>query len=121
MLASLQGNYRLAVVTTRGEEEAEIFINENGLQGIFEVLVTRSSTRRLKPHPEPVLFAALKLKLPVDHCLMVGDTTQDIRSAKRAGALSAGVLCGFGTRNELEKAGATEVLPHIKLLAGILI
>jgi N-acetyl-D-muramate 6-phosphate phosphatase len=120
MLALLSGEYRLAVVTTRGPEEAEIFITENGLQGVFEVLVTRSSTHRLKPHPEPILFAAFKLNLPVDHCVMVGDTTQDIRSASRAGALSVGVLCGFGTRNELKKAGATEVLPHIKSLAGIL-
>jgi N-acetyl-D-muramate 6-phosphate phosphatase len=120
MLASLRGQYRLAVVTTRGQEEAEIFITENGLQGVFEVLVTRSSTRRLKPSPEPILFAASALNLPVDHCLMVGDTTMDIRSASRAGVLAVGVLCGFGTRNELEKEGATEVLPHIKSLAGIL-
>jgi len=37
---------------------------------------------------------------------MVGDTTVDVRSARRAGAIAIGVLCGFGEREELERAGA---------------
>ncbi|HOW31574.1 MAG TPA: HAD family hydrolase [Bacteroidales bacterium] len=120
MLASVKNTYRLGVVTTRGQDEAELFINENGLQGVFEVVVTRSSTRRLKPHPEPILFAAQQLELPVSKCLMVGDTTQDIKSARRAGALSVGVLCGFGMRKELERTRATVVLKHTALLSALL-
>jgi N-acetyl-D-muramate 6-phosphate phosphatase len=120
MLALLSGKYRLAVVTKRGPKDAEKFITENGLQGVFELVVTRLSTRWLKPSPEPILFAASALNLPVDHCLMVGDTTLDIRSAVRAGAFSVGVLCGFGTRHELEKSGAAMVLPHIQQLVLVL-
>jgi phosphoglycolate phosphatase len=120
MLQSLRGSYRLAVVTTRGADEAEMFISENGLTGIFELLVTRTSTRRLKPHPEPVLFAAGLMGVSPSACLMVGDTTQDIRSAGRAGALSIGVLCGFGTNNELVNAGANAILKNTSQLATLL-
>jgi phosphoglycolate phosphatase-like HAD superfamily hydrolase len=37
---------------------------------------------------------------------MVGDTTVDIRAARRAGAWAIGVLCGFGEAKELKRAGA---------------
>jgi N-acetyl-D-muramate 6-phosphate phosphatase len=117
MLNALSGRYRLAVVTTRSRIEAEAFIEEHHLQGIFELLVTRTSTRRLKPHPQPILFAADRLHVPVSRCLMVGDTTLDILSAKAAGAWSVGVLCGYGTREELEQKGATAVVEHIAEVA----
>jgi phosphoglycolate phosphatase len=34
----------------------------------------------------------------------------DVKSARRAGALSVAVLCGFGERKELERAGAHLIL-----------
>lgn len=120
MLAALKPDYILAVVTTRGEEEAKMFLRDNHLEEYFDLVVTRTSTRRLKPHPEPILFAAQSLGLPVSSCLMVGDTTQDIRSAQRAGAKSVGVLCGFGTRDELQKAGSAAILTSTGELAGLL-
>lgn len=39
-------------------------------------------------------------------CLMVGDRENDIRGAKQTGMASAGVLFGYGSREELESAGA---------------
>jgi phosphoglycolate phosphatase-like HAD superfamily hydrolase len=48
--------------------------------------------------------------VPVERCLMVGDTTADIRAARAAGARSIGVLCGFGQHEELERAGADLIL-----------
>jgi len=47
---------------------------------------------------------------------MIGDTTADVRAAKRAGAYAVAVLSGFGVRGELEKAGADLVLPRAELL-----
>lgn len=118
MLHDLDGRYRLAVVTTRGRSEAEAFLEQYGLRDVFEVLVTRESTRRYKPHPAPVRHAARLLGVPVGRCVMVGDTTVDIKSARRAGAWAVGVLCGFGEREELERAGAHVVLEHTAQLAS---
>jgi phosphoglycolate phosphatase len=50
------------------------------------------------------------LGVPVERCLVVGDTTVDVAAAQAAGARSAAVLCGFGTQDELERAGATLIL-----------
>jgi phosphoglycolate phosphatase-like HAD superfamily hydrolase len=51
---------------------------------------------------------------------MVGDTTADVKSAKRAGAWSAAVLCGFGERHELESCGADIILDSTAELAEYL-
>jgi len=120
MLAALKGRYRLAVVSTRSRSEAQAFLDQHGLHGVFELLVTRESTWRLKPHPAPVLHAAQRLGVPVERCIMVGDTTVDVRSARRAGAWAVAALCGFGERRELERAGAHVILEHTAHLASAL-
>ncbi|MBN1177583.1 MAG: HAD family hydrolase [Anaerolineae bacterium] len=110
-LHALARRYRLAVVTTRGRRHAAAFLAQFDLTPLFEVLVTRESTWRLKPHPAPVRHAAQALGLPPERCAMVGDTTVDVRSARRAGAWAVAVLCGFGGQRELERAGAHLILP----------
>ncbi len=106
----------LAVVTSRGEVGARGFLEQAGLAGCFGAVVTCQTTWRIKPHPQPVRVAAAKLKVPVEACLMVGDTTVDIRAARQAGAWACGVLCGFGERDELERAGAHLILQNTALL-----
>ncbi|MDY7076651.1 MAG: HAD family hydrolase [Chloroflexota bacterium] len=120
MIVTLNGRYRLAVVTTRGQAEAEAFLDQHDLHNIFELLVTRESTWRLKPHPAPIQHAAKLLGVPVERCVMVGDTTVDVKSARRAGAWAVAVLCGFGKRKELERAGAHVILEHTSHLPSLL-
>jgi phosphoglycolate phosphatase-like HAD superfamily hydrolase len=106
----VHNHYRLGLVTTRGQRDVLAFLEQHGLTSVFDVVVTRESTRRLKPHPSPVLLAARQLGLPVQACVMVGDTVVDVRAARAAGAWSVAVLCGFGERKELENEGAHVVL-----------
>lgn len=116
LLDELSGRFQLAIVTTRARPEAEAFVQQAGLQELIPVVVTRQDVLRMKPHPDPVLKAAKLLGVAPGDCVMVGDTTADVRAAKRAGALAVAVLSGFGVRNELEKAGADLVLPRAELL-----
>ena len=120
MLDALKEHYRLAVVTTRGRGEAQAFVDQHNLHGVFELLVTRESTWRLKPHPAPIRHAAGLLGVPVERCVMVGDTTVDVKSARRAGAWAVATLCGFGKRGELERAGAHVILEHTAQLVSLL-
>jgi phosphoglycolate phosphatase-like HAD superfamily hydrolase len=87
---------------------------------LFRVVVTSQTTRRTKPFPDPLLYAAEKLGLPPANCLMVGDTTVDMRAAKQAGMQAAGVLCGFGREKELRHAGADEIFPLTTDISRIL-
>jgi phosphoglycolate phosphatase len=120
VLAALKSRYRLAVVTTRGREDAEAFLDQHDLRELFDTVVTRETTWRLKPHPDPIREAARRLDVPVERSVMVGDTTMDVKSARRAGAKSVAVCCGFGERDELEQADPDVVLEHIVDLPSVL-
>ena len=97
----LSGRYPLGIVTTRSRRDAQAFLEQHALAGCFSVVVTHEDTRRLKPHPEPIHCAAKQLGAAIERCLMVGDTSLDVRAAKAAGAYAVGVLCGFGERGDL--------------------
>jgi len=120
MLVVLHGRYRLAIVTTRSRADTQAFLDQYDLRDLFQALVTRESTWRLKPHPAPIWRAARLLGVPAERCVMVGDTTVDVKSARRALAWAVAVLCGFGEREELERAGAHVILEHTSQLSSLL-
>lgn len=110
VLPFLAEHYRIGVVSTRTQAESNLFLDALGLSEYVEVIAGRDTTWRIKPHPQPVLYAAGKLGVPPQRCLMVGDTTVDITAGRRAGAWTCGVLCGYGQRAELERVGADMIL-----------
>jgi HAD superfamily hydrolase (TIGR01549 family) len=120
LLGSLEGRFRLAVVTTRARPEALAFLAQQGLACLFSVVVTRQDVWHIKPHPEPIRRAAKLLGVCPGRCLMVGDTTVDVRAARRAGAVAVAVLSGFGGRDELRHAGAHLILDSVADLVSYL-
>jgi phosphoglycolate phosphatase-like HAD superfamily hydrolase len=120
-LANLARCYRLALVTNRSRRHiGEFRDRQPAIAASLDAFIGRQDTMRFKPHPAPLNLAARRLEAPIERCLMVGDTTVDVRAARRAGARSAAVLCGFGTRDELERAGADLVLDSVAGLVEIL-
>ena len=79
------------------------------------------SAEHTKPYPDPILLAAKKMGVKPEECLMIGDTTVDMRAGKSAGAQTAGVLCGFGEKEELLRFGADVILETTSELANKLI
>jgi HAD superfamily hydrolase (TIGR01509 family) len=119
-LNTLTSRYALGVVTTRSTGSAAAILNAIELNDRFSVVASARSTLRIKPHPAPVRWAARQLGLPTQSCLMVGDTTVDIRAGLAAGTQVVGVLCGFGDRNELARAGAQAVIDSPAALPDLL-
>jgi len=110
MLKSLAARYLLGIVSARDEHSSLAFIDHFDLSNLFSVVVTSQSVRHTKPFPDPLLYAAQMLNIAPGHCLMVGDTTVDIRAARLAGMQSVGVLCGFGREKGLRRAGTDLIL-----------
>jgi phosphoglycolate phosphatase-like HAD superfamily hydrolase len=121
MLAQLSEQYLLAVVSARGERSTLAFLDQFGLRPFFQCVATARTCRHTKPYPDPVLWAARCMGVAPDACLMVGDTTFDIRAGKAAGAQTVGVLCGFGQEAELRRQGADLIIPITPHLADILL
>ena len=109
-LAALAGRYPLSVVSARDARSTRAFLDQFDLTRHFRTIVTAQTAEHTKPYPDPILHAAREMGVTPESCLMIGDTTVDIRAGKRAGAQTVGVLCGFGERAELEKKGADLIL-----------
>ncbi len=120
MLEAVSQRYPLAVVSARGEYTTLQFLEQYNLRGYFRAIATARTCRRTKPAPDPLLWAAQRLGLPPAACVMIGDTSVDIRTGKAAGAQTIGVLCGFGERDELERAGADEIIESTANVAYLL-
>ncbi len=112
LLAQLTARYPLAVVTARGARDAHGFLEQFALSQYFRAVASAQTAPHTKPYADPVIWAAHALDVPVENCLMVGDTTVDILAGKRAGAQTVGVLCGFGERRELEQTGANAIIEN---------
>jgi len=110
MLHGLAPYYPMAIVSARDEGTTLAFLEYFDLVPLFDVIVTAHTCRYTKPYPDPVLLAAETLGVQPSECLMIGDTSMDIRAGKAAGAQTVGVLCGFGREHELVRAGADLIL-----------
>jgi HAD superfamily hydrolase (TIGR01549 family) len=110
MFNILQGRYPMAVVSARDEKSTMRFLTQFDLCKYFEVIVTGLSAPHTKPYPDPILFAAQRMGIQPHECVMIGDTTVDMRAGKAAGAQTIGVLCGFGEEPELKQLGADLIL-----------
>jgi len=110
MLERLKGRYPMAIVSARDEPSLLMFLDEFELRPYFDVIVTALTARHTKPYPDPIFYAAQKMGVAPEACLMIGDTTVDIRAGRAARAQTVGVLCGFGEEPELRKAGADVIL-----------
>lgn len=120
MLKQLHGRYPMAVISARDEDGTRAFLEQFDLVKYFDVIVTGLSAKHTKPYPDPILFAAQKMNVSPEACLMIGDTTVDIRAGKSAGAQTVGVLCGFGEEPELQKMGADLILEDTPKLLDVL-
>jgi HAD superfamily hydrolase (TIGR01549 family) len=72
-------------------------------------VVTRDQVRFAKPDPDLFLTAAERLGVGIESSIVVGDSIWDILAARRARALSVGLLSGGYGREELERAGSYRV------------
>lgn len=106
---------RIALNTGYSSEIQLAIINNLRLGGMIDDRVASDEVRRGRPYPD--MIHRLMLNNDIDdptRVMKIGDTPNDILEGKRAGCAKAyGVLSGAGTREVLNKAGATEILNSI--------
>lgn len=110
MLEALHTKYPMAVVSARGAAGTHEFLAHHQLEDFFVCVASGQTTLHTKPWPDPILWSAEQMGVPPESCLMIGDTTVDIRAGLAAGCQTIGVLSGFGDEKELGRAGADLLL-----------
>ena len=110
LLEGLARIFKLGVVTGRPRADAERFLREHGVRGLFGAVVSREDAP-LKPDPAPVRLALERLE--VRSAWMLGDTPDDVRAAVGAGVVPVGVVPPGGGETvwtALEEAGAARIM-----------
>jgi len=63
-----------------------------GLESFINSIVTSREVARRKPAPDAVIECANRMKVPVEKCLVVGDTEDDVVAAREAGGIPVAIL-----------------------------
>lgn len=86
LLATLKKDgAKLAIVTSRRMQTAELYTKELGLYDYFEFLATPECTQDHKPSPEPALYTLKRLNANPVNSLFIGDSIFDIECGHHAG------------------------------------
>lgn len=107
MLSALRsGGRRLLLCTSKPQPFAERIVERFGLAGHFAGVYGADLHGTLDDKGALVAHIVDRERLEPGRCAMVGDREHDINAARRHGIRAIGVLWGYGSRVELERAGA---------------
>jgi phosphoglycolate phosphatase len=104
-LEALTGRHRLAVATTKPLEVAQPLLAHLGLDRFFAGVFGPSLAARSESKLVTLSRATEALK-PLEPLALVGDRKYDVLAACHANITAVGALWGYGTREELQEAGA---------------
>ena len=121
LLAGLKAAGKKLVVATSKPEEYSIRIIEHfGLAQYFENVCGSLMDESRSKKDEVIAYAIERNHISdKSKILMIGDRKHDILGAKKIGLKSCGVLFGYGSRKELEEAGADFISENVSRLDKI--
>jgi phosphoglycolate phosphatase-like HAD superfamily hydrolase len=121
VLERISTRVKLGVVTGRPNRDALTFLKKHRIAHLFKAIVTMNDGP-VKPDPGPIQLACKKLN--ITRAWMVGDTPDDMRSARSAGVLPIGVVAPADdpqiAASALTRAGAGRVIANISEIEELL-
>lgn len=123
MSALREAGVRVALTTGFSPATQHRILDALGWADIADLVLAPGPGVRGRPHPDLVLTALMRAGVDdVRAVAVVGDTSNDLVSGRRAGAeLVAGVLTGAHDEQALRAAGATHVLNSVAGLPDLLL
>jgi phosphoglycolate phosphatase len=102
--------WRLYLATSKRATFARRILDHLKLAASFDGVHGSVPGGALDHKPELLAHVIAEHGLSPSHCLMVGDRRHDVAGAHAVGMRCLGVLWGYGTRDELETAGADRLV-----------
>jgi len=102
-LEALSAKAKLALITMRSVPKKAVTaeLKHFGIAKYFTHVVTALDTHKPKPSPEALIKTVKALDVQICDCVIVGDSVNDVRAGKAAGAATVAVLSGLFSRQEL--------------------
>lgn len=108
----------LCVCTNKGTRLSNQLLDALGLSQYFAAVIGADQLRNRKPHPDHYLFAIRSARGTPARSMMVGDSANDVQSAKAAGAPVAVYAYGY-TDTAPDLLGADAVFKHFEELPDL--
>jgi phosphoglycolate phosphatase len=112
-----QAGLRIYLATSKRETFASRILNHLGFARYFDGIHGSVPGGGLDHKPELIAHVLSQHDILPAHSLMVGDRRYDISGAHAVGMRGLGVLWGYGSRDELETAGADRLVESTADLA----
>jgi pyrophosphatase PpaX len=113
-------DFKVAIVTNATKAMLERYSKNFGLNELMDTTISADDVERPKPNPDGILKALDLVGAKPGQAVMVGDTVTDVLAALNAEVPSIGVLTGIGSREELQEAGASYVIPSVASLPELI-
>ena len=111
----------LYLATSKPELQARRVLAAFSLTAYFKGIAGGDDTKD-GGNKEKILARLVQTQaIPTAAAVMVGDRAYDICAANALGIAGVGVTYGYGSREELEKAGATHIVSSIDALTDLLL
>lgn len=111
---------KLVVATSKPEVFAVQILEHFGLAEYFDRIAGASLDENRVEKADVLRYAIREGGYDLSEAVMVGDRENDVRGAEENGLPCIGVLYGYGSREELEKAGAVKIAATVEKLHKIL-
>lgn len=111
----------LAVATSKPTVFAKRILEHFDLAKYFSEIVGSEMNGHRTEKAEVIKEVMERTHAQPSEILMVGDRLHDIHGAKKCGIDSVGVLYGYGSREELEEAGASYVVETVSDLESLIL
>lgn len=92
----LAHNIKIGVITNKYEQMAQKLLKSYSFYQDLTLIIGGDTLPKAKPDPLPLIVATEKLKLQPNEIIYLGDHSNDILCANRAGCISALASWGYG-------------------------
>lgn len=114
LIALKQAGKKLVVATSKPEEYAKRILEHFGLSDYFDYIAGAGLDGSRIKKAEVIAYAMENCDITdKEEVLMIGDREHDVLGAAQVGISCMGVLYGFGSRQELELAGAAYIAESV--------
>ncbi|HEM2794362.1 HAD family hydrolase [Streptococcus suis] len=111
----------LVIATSKPEIFAKQILEHFDIAHYFDVIAGASLDSSRISKADVIGYAINQLEAFPRHAVMIGDREHDIEGARRHQLPAIGVLYGYGSKQEFEKAGATMIVETVQDLKRVLL
>lgn len=109
---------KMICVTNKPEQPARAIVETLGLSQYFVDVIGGDRFEERKPHPRQLLFCVDQYQLAKEQILMIGDSSNDVEAARRAGMDCIVVSYGYNHGEDIHDCQPQKVVDNLtELLA----